>query len=101
VSEVLGCQMVRIFSNPKSPFGKILEDLAIEDVVYYIATWSIILPLGLLYCHLVYFVQIWYILWFFGVFFPALCQEKSGNHGEVLVRSGLKYLQTFEHPTNN
>jgi hypothetical protein len=29
-------------------------------------------PLGLFYCHLVYFMTIWYILWSFGYVFPAL-----------------------------
>jgi hypothetical protein len=38
--------------------------------------------IGLLYIHLVYFVAIWYIFWFFGMFpprFGKLYKEKSGN----------------------
>jgi hypothetical protein len=44
-----------IFSNQKSQIGYILEDLAIEDV-------------GIRYCHFVYFMAKWYILWPFGTF---------------------------------
>jgi hypothetical protein len=35
-----------------------------------------------IWCHLVYFVAIWYISWLFGILFPRfgmLYQEKSGN----------------------
>jgi hypothetical protein len=45
--------------------------------------WSVLLPFGIFYCHLVYFVAIWYILWSFGVpifsRFGMLRKEKSGN----------------------
>jgi hypothetical protein len=37
---------------------------------------------GLFYGHLIYFMDIWYILWYFGIFFPSvgiLYQEKYGN----------------------
>jgi hypothetical protein len=43
---------------------------------------------GIFYVHLVYFTDIWYILWAFGIFygrlvdffrFGILYQEKSGN----------------------
>jgi hypothetical protein len=37
--------------------------------------WSILLPFGILYGHLVYFVVIWYAFPRFGM----LYQEKSGN----------------------
>jgi hypothetical protein len=43
-----GCQMVHIFSNQKSRFGWILEGLEIKDV-------------DILYGHLVYITNIWYI----------------------------------------
>jgi hypothetical protein len=42
------------------------------------------LDFGIFYGHLVYlmaidiFLAIWYILWYFGLFFP-MYQEKSGN----------------------
>jgi hypothetical protein len=63
------------FSDQKSQFGYILEDLGMENVVIYSA-------------HLEYFMIIRYILWNLGnfiailVFFPRfgiLYQEKSGN----------------------
>jgi hypothetical protein len=68
-----------IFSNQKSQFGSILECLAMKDV-------------GIIYCHLVYFMAIWYILWpfgicifcsHFGIFSPFwfLAPKKSGNPG--------------------
>jgi hypothetical protein len=44
-----------LFSNQKSQFGKILEDLAREN-------------LGIFYDHLVYFTAIGNILWPFGIF---------------------------------
>jgi hypothetical protein len=52
------------------------------------AIWNILLPFGIICCHLVYFVAIWYILLQFGIFndslacfprFGVLYQEKSGN----------------------
>jgi hypothetical protein len=51
-----------IFLNQKSRFGQILEGLAMESA-------------GILYVHLVYFMDVWYIFPRFGV----LYQEKSGN----------------------
>jgi hypothetical protein len=39
--------------------------------------WPILRPLEIFYCHLVYFVVIWYIFLHFGI----LHQEKSGNPG--------------------
>jgi hypothetical protein len=48
-----------IFSNQKSPFGQILEGLAKEDV-------------GIFFGHLVYFIDIWYLLWTFGIFYGHL-----------------------------
>jgi hypothetical protein len=49
-----GCQMIGIFSNQKSQFEYILEGLAMEGV-------------GVFYVHLVYFTDIWYISWAFGI----------------------------------
>jgi hypothetical protein len=48
-----------IFSNQKSQFGKFLGDLAMEDV-------------RIFYGHFVYFPDIWYILWPFGIISPVL-----------------------------
>jgi hypothetical protein len=60
------------------------------------------LPFGIFYCHLVYFIAIWYILWPFGIFyghllqfiaiswpFGMLYQEKSGNPGSVTFKSNF------------
>jgi hypothetical protein len=73
-----------IFSNQKSPFGQILEGLAKEDVgiffghlVYFIDIWYLLWTFGIFYGHLVYFMDIWYIIPHFGM----LYQEKSGNPG--------------------
>jgi hypothetical protein len=66
-----------LFSDQKSQFGYILEDLGIENVVIYSA-------------HLEYFTTIRYILWTFGnfiailvYFFPLwyIVSRKSGNPG--------------------
>jgi hypothetical protein len=62
------CQMVHMFSNQKSQFGKIFEGLEMEVVGIICDLWSI-------YGHFEYFMTIWYILWLFGIFY----QEKSGN----------------------
>jgi hypothetical protein len=59
-----------LFSNQKSQFGKILEDLAMEEV-------------GLFYGHLVYFMWLLYFVAIWQhvmVIFGMLYQEKSGNH---------------------
>jgi hypothetical protein len=48
-----------LFSNQKSQFGYILEGHAIEEV-------------DIFYGHVVYFVAIWYILQPLGIFLPAL-----------------------------
>jgi hypothetical protein len=64
-----GCQMVS-FSDQKSKFGYILEDLGMENV-------------GIFSVHLEYFTTIGYILWSLVNFksFGILYQEKSGNPG--------------------
>jgi hypothetical protein len=49
-----------MFSNQKPQFGYFLQ-------------WKMLVflwPFGLSYGHFVYFLVIWYILWWFGVFFP-------------------------------
>jgi hypothetical protein len=66
-----------LFSNQKSPFGYILENLGKEDVVIFYDHLECLLPFGIIYCRLVQFVVIWYI---FSVL-VSLDQEKSGNPG--------------------
>jgi hypothetical protein len=61
----------------------------LKILVYFLATWSILRPLEILYCPLVYFVVIWYIYPRFGI----LYQEKSGNPD---MRGQLNY-DFFEH----
>jgi hypothetical protein len=41
--------------------------------------WYILRPFGLFYGHLPYFVDIWYISWLFGIYFPILvcCSDKN------------------------
>jgi hypothetical protein len=43
-----------------------------RKMVYFMAIWSILWPLGLFYGQLVYFVAIRYILWSFGIFYGHL-----------------------------
>jgi hypothetical protein len=64
-----------LFSNQKSQFGSILEDLAMEGVgifydhlSYFTAIWCMFWPFHTIYGHLVYFSR-----------FGMLYQEKSGN----------------------
>jgi hypothetical protein len=40
--------------------------------------WHILLPFGIFYGHLVYFMTIWYILWLFGIYFLSFgsCTKK-------------------------
>jgi hypothetical protein len=78
-----------IFAYQKSNFGNILEGLGMDNVgifychlVYFIAIWYI-LPFGIFYCHLIYFIAFWYILLPFGM----LYQEKLAT---LLSREGLK-----------
>jgi hypothetical protein len=70
-----------LFSNQKSQFGKILEGLILENVV----------PFGIFYGHLGYFMTIWYTLCSFGTFFPVLvsCTKKN-----------LATLRTYVQPKN-
>jgi hypothetical protein len=69
-----GCQRAN-FSNQKSPFGYILEDLGIDNT-------------GVFCGHLEYFPTIWYVSWPLDIFlvilahfsrFGMLHREKSGN----------------------
>jgi hypothetical protein len=62
-------------------FGYILEDLGME-LLYILAIWNILRPLGTFYGHLVILhIVIWYIFPRFGTLF----QEKSSNPGGVVA----------------
>jgi hypothetical protein len=82
------------FQTKNPNFGKFWRVLQWEILVYFIAVWSILLPLGIFcgrlvyftviwsillsfvyftYCHLVYFTVIWSILLSFGTYFMAIC----------------------------
>jgi hypothetical protein len=70
---MIGSRVARwyIFSNQKSHFGNILEDLEMENVVI-----PTLWPFGIHSCHLViYVVVFWYLFPHFGL----LYHEKSGN----------------------
>jgi hypothetical protein len=82
-----GCQMV-YFQNKKSKFCKFWMVLHWKMLSYIIVIWSILWPFDIFYCHLIYFIAIWYIL--IGIFcgnlvcspfFGMLHQGKSGNPG--------------------
>jgi hypothetical protein len=71
-----GCQMVYVFSDQKSQFGKILEGLAFEDV-------------DCMYGNLVYFMTICELyFWLFGIFYGYLV----GIFSPVLVCCTKKNL---------
>jgi hypothetical protein len=79
-----------IFSKQESKFGQTLEGLAKQDFGTFYEHLVFLRPL-------VYFIDIWYILWIFGIFggswvyfaviwyifshFGILHQEQSGNPG--------------------
>jgi hypothetical protein len=65
-----------LFSNKKSKFGEIFGGSCNGRC------WYILCTLGPFYGLLLYFMDIWYSLWEFGILFPRfgiLYQEKSGN----------------------
>jgi hypothetical protein len=81
-----------VYFQTKNPnLGKFWRALELKVLLFII--WSILQPFGIFYGHLVYFMDIWYILWTFGnvvvikYIFPLLvyilCQEKSDNPGPV------------------
>jgi hypothetical protein len=65
-----------LFSNKKSKFGYILECLGGKMVLYFITTWNILRPFGIMYCRLVYVVCCHLV--FFAILI-CLDQEKSVN----------------------
>jgi hypothetical protein len=60
------------FPNQKSKFGKILEGLGWEMLIYFRPIWNILWIFGIFYNHWVHFGFIWYI-------FPVLvsCTQKN------------------------
>jgi hypothetical protein len=54
-----------LFSNQKTVW------VNFERVLQRKKIWSILMPFGIFYGHLVYFMAIWYILWPFGILFPV------------------------------
>jgi hypothetical protein len=71
-----GCQMV-CFQNKNPNLGKFWRVLQWKILVYFTTIRSILRPLEINYCHLLYFVVVWYIFPRFGI----LYKEKSGNPG--------------------
>jgi hypothetical protein len=69
-----GCQMV-CFQTQNPNLGKFWRVLQWKILVNFMTIWSILRPLEIFYCHLVYCVVIWYIFPRFGI----LYEEKSGN----------------------
>jgi hypothetical protein len=55
-----------VYFQTKNPdLGKFWMALEWKMLVYFMTIWDILGPLGIIYCHLV-----WYSLWSFGTFFP-------------------------------
>jgi hypothetical protein len=66
-----------VYFQTKNPcLGKLWRVLQWMTLVYLIAIWSILRPIGIFYGHLVHFVVIWYR--YFSRF-GMLYREKSGN----------------------
>jgi hypothetical protein len=59
-------RVARYFKTKNPNLGKLWSVLQWKMLVYFMAIWSILHPLGILCGHFVYFVVIWYI---FGIFF--------------------------------
>jgi hypothetical protein len=70
-----GCQMA-YFQPKSSDLGKFWRALQWTMGVYFMASWSILLPFGIHCIHLVYFM-VTYLVYFSS--FAMLYQEKSGN----------------------
>jgi hypothetical protein len=59
--------------------------------------WYIVCTLGPFYGLLLYFMDIWYSSWKFGIFsrFGILCEEKSGNPGHHFVTLLCRLIKAF------
>jgi hypothetical protein len=75
------------FETKNSNLGKFLEGLAMERCCY--IQW----PFGLFYCHLIYFVVIWYNSWLFGTFFPILVCYAKKNLATLIMAQALALPQ--------
>jgi hypothetical protein len=63
------------FQAQKPNLGKSWSALDWKMLVYFMASWNILIRFGKFYGHLVHFVFFWYIFLIFGIMY----QEKSGN----------------------
>jgi hypothetical protein len=64
-----------VYLHTKNPNSGIFEDLGTKHFYYrhFTANWNIFLPFGILcYGHLVYVMDIWYMLWTFGICYGHL-----------------------------
>jgi phosphate/sulfate permease len=66
-----------VYFQTKKNWGKFWRVLQWKMMAYFMTIWSISLPFGIFFGHLVYFMVIWHIFPRFGM----LYQEKSGNPG--------------------
>jgi hypothetical protein len=67
-----------VYFQTKNPnLGKFWRELQWNMLVYFMDIWFILWPLGLFHSNWVYFVVIWYIFPVYGMWY----QEKSGNPG--------------------
>jgi hypothetical protein len=71
-----GCQMV-CFQTKNPNLGKFWRVLDWKMFIYFMDIWNILWTFGILYDRLVHFVFIWRIFSSIGI----MCQEKSGNPG--------------------
>jgi hypothetical protein len=73
------CQMV-YFQTQNHNLGKFWRGLQWKMLVYFMDIWSI-------YGHLIYFIDICYILWSFGIFLLILVSCTKQNLANLLVTS--------------
>jgi hypothetical protein len=84
-----GCQMVS-FRTKNPNLGNFRRVLQLKMSVYSMAIWSIFLPFGIVYGHLVHFPSFW-------CFLPVLvcCTKKNLAN---LARSQTQFRDFFKHP---
>jgi hypothetical protein len=81
-----------IFSNQNPILGKFLRVLQWKMLVYFMAIWSIcVQPIGIFYCHLVYFIVIWYTLLPFGILYCHLVYLCTA-YWYILFPFGISYF---------
>jgi hypothetical protein len=91
-----GCQMA-YFQTKKTNLGKFWMVWKWKMLVYFMDIWCILWKFGIFYGHLVYFMDIWDILWSFGIFYEHWVHVFYGNlvYFPVLVRCTKKNLATL------